>query len=154
MGTMNRNRSNCWRSRSSGVTGSSVLSIDSRGFTLLEVIIAIAILAIALTSLFSSQSRSLSLAIEARFNVTASFLAQEKIAEYEAGLREFVDDEGDFGENFPGFTWRTEVGTTELADLEGVDELEPPLQRLELTISWEGNPFVATLTYYGREVNQ
>jgi general secretion pathway protein I len=132
----------------------SVLRSESSGFTLLEVIVAIAILAIALTSLFGSQSQSLSLAIEARFNVTAAFLVQEKIAEYEAGLREFVDDEGDFGENFPGFTWKTEVRTADLPDLEGIEELEPPLQRLELTINWEGNPFVTTLTYYGREVQQ
>lgn len=150
---MNRRCSNRCRSRSRGWTG-SILKTGSRGFTLLEVIIAIAILAIALTSLFGSQSQSLSLAVEARFNVTASFLAQEKIAEYEAGLREFVDDEGDFGESFQGFTWRAEVQDADLAELEGLGELEPPLQRVELTINWEGNPFVTTLTYYGREVNQ
>lgn len=153
MGTMNRSRNYSCRSRSAGVVG-FVLRTESGGFTLLEVIIAIAILAIALTSLFGSQSQSLSLAIEARFNVTASFLAQEIIAEYEAGLREFVDDEGDFGESFQGFTWKTEVQDADLAELEGLGDLEPPLQRVELTINWEGNPFVTTLTYYGREVNQ
>lgn len=148
---MNRNRSR--RRSRSGWLSAAMPKSDSRGFTLLEVIIAIAILAIALTSLFGSQSQSLSLAIEARFNVTASFLAQEIIAEYEASLREFVDDEGDFGENFPGFTWRVEVSNADLADLEGLGELQPPLERVELTINWEGNPFATTLTYYGREVN-
>lgn len=124
------------------------------GFTLLEVMIAIAILAIALTSLFGSQSQSLSLAIEARFNTTAAFLAQEKFAEYEAGLAELTSGEGDFGDDFPGFTWKMSVENAYFADVAGLDELEKPLQKLELTIAWEGEHFSTTLASYIHEVEK
>ena len=53
---------------------------ESPGFTLLEVMVAISILAIALVAVFGSQSQSLSLANEAKFNTTAPFLAQSKMA--------------------------------------------------------------------------
>lgn len=120
------------------------------GFTLLEVMVAIAILAIALTSIFGSQSQSLSLAIETKFNVTASFLAQEKLAEYQAGLADFFSNEGDFGEDFPGFTWKAEVQDADI-DVEGLRELEQPIKRIDLTIAWEEEEFTTALTYYGRE---
>jgi len=125
--------------------------MDDRGFTLLAVVIAIAVLAIAFTSLFSSQSQSLSLAIETKFNVTASFLAQEKLAEYEAGLNDLSSGEGDFGEDFPGFTWKVEVAEANLDGRDELRELQRAIQRLELTINWEGEQFSTTLTYYGRE---
>jgi general secretion pathway protein I len=124
---------------------------DMRGFTLLEVMIAIAILAISFTSLFGSQSHSLSLAAEAKFNSTASFLVQEKLAEYESGLTGFIDDEGDFGDEFPGFKWKVEVLDADIGDLTALDTLEQPVQRLDISISWEDDMFSSTLTYYGRE---
>ena len=46
-----------------------------KGFTLLEVLVAMAILAIAMVTLFGAQSQSLSLATEAKFNTNASLLA-------------------------------------------------------------------------------
>jgi general secretion pathway protein I len=52
---------------------------ENRGFTLLEVMVAIALIAIALTAVLGSQSQSVSLAGEARFNTTATLLAQSKI---------------------------------------------------------------------------
>ncbi len=140
-----------YRCAGKSVTGNTFLSHDIRGFTLLEVMIAIAILAIAFTSLFGSQSQSLSLAAEAKFNSTAALLAQEKIAEYESGLVGFIDDEGDFGENFPGFTWEVEVLDSDFGDIELLDNLEVPVRRIDLTISWQSDLFSRTLTYYGRE---
>lgn len=124
---------------------------DSSGFTLLEVMIAIAIIAIAFTSLFGSQSRSLSLAAEAKFNTVAALLAQEKLAEYEAGLTSLVSDEGSFGDEFPGFTWKSEVRDADIGDLGTFGNLEPPLQRIDLTISWQGGQFTTTMSYFGRE---
>jgi prepilin-type N-terminal cleavage/methylation domain-containing protein len=51
----------------------------SFGFTLLEVMVAMSIIAIALTAVLGSQSQSVSLASEAKFNTTAPLLAQSKI---------------------------------------------------------------------------
>lgn len=135
----------------------SVSSITTnRAFTLLEVMIAISIIAIALVALFGSQSRSLSHATEASFNIVASMLASGKMAELEGANAAPNDDEGDFGEEFPGYTWKLE---TEKATFDGSDalakleKLDSPLKKLELTVVWTGTNFSYTLTYYGRWQN-
>lgn len=139
------------RSTVSGEAAGSIQFRYDRGFTLLEVMIAIAIIAIAFSSLFGSQSVSLSLATEAKFNSTASFLAQEKLAELESGISGFNDDEGDFGEEFPDFSWKIEARDGDFGEIEALDELERPVIRLDLTISWQGELFSTTFTSYGRE---
>lgn len=86
------------------------------GFTLLEVMIATAIIAIALVAALGSQSQSVSLANEAKFATTVAFLAQKKMAELEAeDIKDVVSDTGDFGEDFPGYRWESEVDDASLA---------------------------------------
>lgn len=120
------------------------------GFTLLEVMIAVAILAIALTSLLGSQSHSLSLAIEARFNSISSFLVQEKLAELDAGVLEFANDEGDFGEDFPGYTWQLEVEQAQFDNVEQLSLLQEPLYKVDLTVTWGEGGLTTMATYYSR----
>jgi len=104
------------------------------GFTLLEVMIAMAIIAIALTAVLGSQSQSMSLASEARFNTTASLLAQAKMAELDQmPVRELMSDSGDFGEDFPGYSWQVSVSSVFL-DVPG--EVSDHLKRIDLTVSW------------------
>lgn len=127
------------------------LLINSNAFTLLEVMIAIAIIAIAFTSLFGSQSHSLSMASESSFNTTAAFLSREKIAEYEAGLIEFISDDGDFGEDFSGYSWKAEVQNANLEKFELLDDLDNPLMKVVLTLSSNDDMYTYTTIYYGRE---
>lgn len=54
-----------------------------RGFTLLEVMVAVAILAIALTAIFASEAGAIRAAARARWMTTASLLARCKMAEIE-----------------------------------------------------------------------
>ena len=104
------------------------------GFTLLEVMVALAIIAIALTAVLGSQSQSLSLASEAKFRTTAAFLAQGKMAEIEAEKPEdFTSDSGDFGENFPGYRWDLSVNDVTFDEPEGVSD---HLKQINLSISW------------------
>ena len=92
------------------------------GFTLLEVMIAMAILAIALVAVYRSQSQSVSMAGEARFLTTASLLAKGKMADMERRHpRELTDANGDFGEDFPDYTWRVEVKDTAFQYLKKID---------------------------------
>ena len=89
--------------------------LKKNGFTLLEVMIAMAILAITLVVVFQSQSQSISMAGRARFESTASLLAQSKMAEIEAADPEnVVSDSGDFGDDFPGYSWQVDVTETEI----------------------------------------
>ena len=93
-----------------------------RGFTLLEVMIAMAILATTLVVVFQSQSQSVSMAGRARFETTASLLAQSRMAEIEAANSEnVVSDNGDFGDDFPDYSWQVDVTETELERLKKIE---------------------------------
>jgi len=96
--------------------------IHEKGFTLLEVMIAMSILAITLVVVFQSQSQSISMAGRARFETTASLLAQSKMAEIEAANPEnVVSDSGDFGDDFPDYSWQVDVMETEIDVLKKVE---------------------------------
>lgn len=123
----------------------------SAGFTLLEVMIAVAILAITLSVLFGSQSQSLSLAAEAKFNTRAAFLLEIKLAELEAGLLEIYDDEGDFGDEYPQYRWTLEVEDAYLQDFDIAADFSRPLKRILVTVSWVDSPYSHSLAYYLQE---
>jgi len=94
----------------------------SNGFTLMEVMIAMAILAIALVAVFQLQSQSISMSTDSRFMTTAALLAQSKMVEAEAGatLTNRIED-GDFGADYPQYFWRLEVGDTELTQFKKIE---------------------------------
>lgn len=95
---------------------------DRKGFTLLEVMIAMAILAISLVAVYRSQSQSVSMAAEARFLTTASLLAQSKMAEMEnMKPQELANGSGGFGENYPAYHWQVEVKDTAFQYLKKID---------------------------------
>jgi len=82
----------------------------NRGFTLLEVMIAVAIIAIAVVTLLGAQSQSVSIASSAKFDAMASMLAQWKMSDLLLqNYGELSDDEGNFGEDYPQFSWKLTV---------------------------------------------
>lgn len=107
---------------------------NTRGFTLLEVMVAVALLAVALTTLLGSQSQSISYANTAKFETMAALLAQSKMSEIalhdESSLS---SDSGNFGEDYPGYTWKASV--TDIS-FEGSDEIANYLKQIDLTVSW------------------
>jgi general secretion pathway protein I len=105
------------------------------GFTFLEVMVAVALLAITLTAALGSQSQSVSLASEAKFYTTVTLLAQGKMAEIEAkDLDTLSSESGDFGEDFPGYTWAVAV---ENVSLDYPENVSNHLRQVTLTLSWE-----------------
>jgi general secretion pathway protein I len=92
------------------------------GFTLLEVMIAMAILSIALLAVFQMQSQSISMATEARFTTTASLLAQSKMADVEsaASLTNRTEN-GDFGRDYPQYGWNLKVTDTRISGFKRVE---------------------------------
>jgi len=106
----------------------------SRGFTLLEMMISLVILAIALTSVFKLQSMSVVLADRAKFETTAPLLAQMKMAELMiADKDDLYSGSGDFGDEFPDYGWQTQVDEV---DSEMLDDTGKRLRRIALIITW------------------
>ena len=102
------------------------------GFTLLEVMVAMAIIAITLVTIFGSHSQSLSLANEAKFSTTAALLAQSKMAEIEVvDPEDLVSDSGDFGETFPNYYWNLTVQDISFV---GADEVLSYLKQIDLNL--------------------
>ncbi len=118
----------------------------SFGFTLLEVMIALAVMAIVLVSVYRMHSQSLTMNTAARFYTQAPILAQGKIAELEAlSSGAFPENSGDFGEQFPGYSWKTSVAdiTSEI-----LGEVVEDLKRVDITVSLNENQFVYSLRTY------
>jgi len=127
-----------------------LFSVNKQAFTLLEVMIAVSIIAIAFTALFGSQSRSLSHATEAHFNIVAPMLASVKLAELEGGLIGPENDEGDFGDEFPGYSWKIEAEDAIFESPEALANLAEPMRKVELTVLWSETKYSYSLAYYGR----
>ncbi len=121
---------------------------DQAAFTLLEVMIAVAILAITFTMLLGSQSQSISLITEAQFNTQASLLSGLKLARLESRIDEAEDGEGDFEESFPGYKWKMEVETPFVSGTPILEDLANDITQVDLTITWGDERFVYTVRYF------
>lgn len=81
-----------------------------KGFTLLEVLVAMAILTIALTSIFKLHGQTMVMSGKARFLTLAPQLAQAKLAEIEGQPFEDIGDgSGDFGKDHPNYQWKLSI---------------------------------------------
>jgi len=83
-----------------------------RAFSLLEVMVAIALLAVGMTVLLQVQTRSINLAQQAREMTVATMLARSKLLDCQADLAKKgfsigdYDEEGNFGDDgYPDFFW-------------------------------------------------
>lgn len=104
------------------------------GFTFLEVMIAVAVIAIALVTLIGSQSQSVSIAAVSRQNITASLLAQQKLAELEASpFDDLYSAEGEFDEDFSLYRWKTDVSLLS-ADETGIEGSDNMLKAIDLSL--------------------
>jgi len=87
------------------------------GFTLLEIIICLGLLALVLVAVFHLQAQNLDLQSEAQFMTTATCLLQERLSRIQA--QEKIDEgtnSGDFGKDYPDYTYTQEV--SEVPDTE------------------------------------
>ena len=118
----------------------------SFGFTLLEVMIALAVMSIVLVSVYRMHSQSLTMNTAARFYTVAPLLAQNKMAELEALSSDgFPDDSGDFGDQYQGYSWRTSISEV---SSEVLGEAANDLKRIDLTVSYNNNQFIHSLRTY------
>ncbi|MCC6848527.1 MAG: prepilin-type N-terminal cleavage/methylation domain-containing protein [Deltaproteobacteria bacterium] len=119
----------------------------ARGFTLLEVLVAVAVLGLALVSLLGLHVRNLDLIARDAQVTEATLLARGIMAEVDAGpfpdlgLAE-GDFEEDYPERYPDLRWEREVVTTPVPDVREV--------RVRVFRGEEASGDDVTLTYYVR----
>lgn len=102
-----------------------------RGFTLLEVIIAVAILGASLAILLGAVNKNLILASRSKNLSIASSLAQQKLGEIELeGYPEIGEERGVFEES-PGFGWYLTVLPYDIA------QLGTEIRIVILTVTWD-----------------
>lgn len=119
---------------------------NSFGFTLLEVMVALAVMSIVLVSVYRMHSQSLTMNTAARFYTQAPILAQGKMAELEAlSSNAFPVDSGDFGEQFPGYSWKASAADVSSEILGDVAE---GLKQIDITVSLNENQMVYSLRTY------
>ncbi len=113
-------------------------SLERRdGFTLLEVMVAVVIIAIVMTAVFRLQAQTISMAESTRFHTTAMLLAQQKMAEMRgAVLMDPSNGSGDFGDDFPGFSWRVSV---DRVDSNALGETGKDLMRVDVAVLFAGD---------------
>ncbi len=121
----------------STLKGMSANLKDTYGFTMLEVMISLAIIATVLVAVFGSQSQSISFANEAKFDTNACLLAQGMMSEVEkTNPQDLESGYGDFGEDFSGYRWEQTVEDPGFSVSKG---LSGRLVRIDLTIYYGNN---------------
>ncbi|GIX49733.1 MAG: hypothetical protein KatS3mg131_3944 [Candidatus Tectimicrobiota bacterium] len=113
---------------------SSAARYPAAGFTLLEVLVALAIVAIALVIVLRLHLLSLDATLRAQDLTTAVLLAQGKLASLGA-FPEPGEEDGQFEEpQLARYRWHTQVTAHTLPATETGSEVE--VRRIEVTVSW------------------
>ena len=124
-------------------------ALRPRGFSFVEVVIALAIVSISLLALIRLHLGSIRLAETARMTSRAVFLADQKIAEMLAlGYPKEGANCGTAEEDAVCLHWQTEVTSLQLPQLEQADVTG--LREISVDVSWEqgiGRKHIRMSTY-------
>ncbi|NNL42582.1 MAG: prepilin-type N-terminal cleavage/methylation domain-containing protein [Desulfobacterales bacterium] len=119
---------------------------SSAGFTLLEIMVAISIIAIVLVTVYRMHAQTISMNVISRFNTVAPVLAKQILTQNETKtLDELADDSGDFGKEFTDYKWQVSVKEVES---EALGEIAKDLKQIEVTVSLNEDEDVYTLRSY------
>lgn len=117
-----------------------------RGFTFLEVMVALAILSIVLVAVYRMQSQTISMSAEKHFLTLAPLLGAGKLAQLETAAQTGgADEAGDFGEDYPGYHWRLSV---EPVESEIFSDAANSLVHLDMTVSYQEDTYTFHLQTY------
>ena len=107
--------------------------LSRQGFTLLEVLVAVMILAISVTAILSQFSAGMEVGGKSRDITRAVLLAKEKLEELKA--RVDSGEEGKAGASDDGYSWEPRVSLYELPEKEaGENENALAFELLKLTV--------------------
>jgi len=100
----------------------------SPGFTLLEVLVAMCIIAIAFGAIYRAQAQGITMTGEARDVTKAGLLAQDKMAVLTSSVPQYGLRRGNFGSQWPGFSWEERVT--------GATEFGAEMRHVQVTVFW------------------
>ncbi len=127
-------------------TGYTKTYRSSTGFTLLEIMVAISIIAIVLVSIYKMHAQTISMNFISRFQTIAPLLAKKILTEIESKpVDDLVDDSGDFGKNFSGYKWQVSVKEVES---EALGEIAKDLKQIEVIVSLNEDEDVYNIRLY------
>lgn len=116
------------------------------GFTLVEVLVSLTIMAIVLVAVFKLRAQSISVETANRFQTTATLLAQTTLAKVKATpLDALQSDSGAYEGAYTGYRWQltlTDVAAEEL------DTIGRRLKRISIDIYLEADRYRHNLTTY------
>ncbi len=119
---------------------------SSTGFTLLEIMVAISIIAIVLVSVYGMHTQTISMNFISRFQTTAPMLAKQVLTKIETKpIDDLVDDSGDFGKEFSDYKWQVSVKEVES---EALGEIAKDLKQIEVTVSFNEDEDVYNIRLY------
>lgn len=101
---------------------------SGRGFTLIEVVVALSIMALALVTLLGVVQAGLRATFQRRSMETAQMLVNRVVAEVDALYAKPLDNEtkrGDFGNEFPEYSWEYTLKVNE--NLENMKSMVPEI---------------------------
>jgi general secretion pathway protein I len=128
-----------------GATDRRGPALGRNGFTLLEVMVALAVLATTLTVIYQLHGQTMQISSSARFYSLAPMLAQSKLSELEqVEHKELAESSGDFGEDFPGYRWSINLEDVP-SDL--LTSKEYHLARIEVVVSYDDDNSYNLRTY-------
>ena len=104
-----------------------------RGFTLIEVLAAMLLMAIVLPTVMQGVAAATRTASDSRHRTEAAGLAEEKLNEIlTTGQWQGGTLSGDFGNDWPGYRWQANVGAW------AADTTTVGLQQIDLSVLWNG----------------
>lgn len=116
------------------------------GFTLLEVMVALAIIAIVLVSVLRMQGQTISMTESFRFYTIAPELAMSKMAELRQDLEAAeLGDSGNFGDDFADYQWQASV---EEVIIETEEAREMKLKQVDVTVTYLEDEYVYSIREY------
>ena len=109
-----------------------VKNSDRNGFTLIEMMVAVSVIAIVLLAVYRLHSQTLLMNLSAQFYTVAPLLAKNKLAEIELSpVPELAEGSGDFGEKHTGYSWELSVSDVESDPLKTTAD---KLKRVDITV--------------------
>ena len=106
------------------------------GFTLLEIMVSLSIIAIVFVTVFRLQARSITLAETGNFHAMAPYLVRIVLATSDKDLQDRKEMSGTFDTHYPGWSWKLTLHDAEpLEQSDFTEGAAKTLKRMDVQVS-------------------